>query len=108
VFAGSGTFRDASSPQVVQNELDPAARHAGVDIGNRSLILFDRGDVAWLRGYCHLLMAFGECYLAHDGKELFAGTASRTIGTLVKTLVGRGDPKLMFDAEVSIELSSGN
>jgi hypothetical protein len=46
--------------------------------------------------------------VTHDGKELFAGTASRTIGTLVKTLVGRGDPKLMFDAEVSIELSSGN
>jgi hypothetical protein len=39
------------------------------------LITFDRGDVAWLRGYCHLLMAFGEFYLAHDGKELFERTA---------------------------------
>jgi hypothetical protein len=39
------------------------------------LITFDRGDVAWLRGYCHLLMAFGEFYLAHDGKELFDRTA---------------------------------
>ncbi len=39
------------------------------------VIAFDRGDVAWLRGYCHLLMAFGEFYLAHDGKELFDRTA---------------------------------
>jgi hypothetical protein len=39
------------------------------------LITFDRGDVAWLRGYCHLLMAFGEFYLAHDGRELFDRTA---------------------------------
>ena len=39
------------------------------------LITFDRGDVAWLRGYCHLLMAFGEFYLAHDGRELFERTA---------------------------------
>jgi hypothetical protein len=39
------------------------------------LITFDFGDVAWLRGYCHLLMAFGDFYLAHDGKELFDRTA---------------------------------
>jgi len=40
VFAGSGTFRDASDPRGVLNELtnqrDP--------VGNRSLVLFDRGD----------------------------------------------------------------
>src|SRR5262249_50741265 len=28
--------------------------------------------------------------VTHDGKELFTGTANRTIGTLVKTLAGRG------------------
>jgi hypothetical protein len=39
------------------------------------VITFDRGDVAWLRGYCHLLMTFGEVYLAHDGQELFDHTA---------------------------------
>jgi len=44
VFAGSGSFRDASSPQAVQNELDPAGTLAGARAGNRSLILFDRGD----------------------------------------------------------------
>ena len=45
VFAGSGTFRDASEPRAVRNELagdtsPPAERAAG----NRSLVLFDAGD----------------------------------------------------------------
>ncbi len=41
-----------------------------------------------------------------DGKELYRGTPSRTIGTMLKTLVGRGDPKLVFDAEVSVAIPS--
>ena len=45
VFAGSGQFRDASGPQAVRNEL---ADEAGIidsrAVGNRSLVLFDRGD----------------------------------------------------------------
>jgi hypothetical protein len=39
------------------------------------LVVFDRGDVAWLRGYCHLLTALAEIVLAHDGQELFDCTA---------------------------------
>ncbi len=35
------------------------------------VIAFDRGDVAWLRGYCHLLMAMSEMMLAYDGHDLF-------------------------------------
>ena len=46
--------------------------------------------------------------VTHAGKELFAGTPPRTIGTMLKTLAGRGDRKLMFDAEVSVELPSTN
>jgi predicted esterase len=38
------------------------------------------------------------------GKELFAGTAPRTIAVMARTLNGRGDPKLIFDAEVAVEL----
>lgn len=34
-------------------------------------IAFDRGDVAWLRGYCNLCMALGEMILAHDLRALF-------------------------------------
>ena len=40
VFAGSGTFRDASEPRAVLNELTNERDSAG----NRSLVLFDRGD----------------------------------------------------------------
>ena len=38
------------------------------------VIVLDRADVAWLRGYCHLLMAHVEVCLAHDGRELFDHT----------------------------------
>jgi quercetin 2,3-dioxygenase len=45
VFAGSGTFRDASGPLGVPNELTGKVDDAGRDeTGNRSLVLFDRGD----------------------------------------------------------------
>ena len=47
VFDGSGSFRDASAPrQVLTERVTPAAAgDAGYDpAGNRSLVLFDRGD----------------------------------------------------------------
>jgi redox-sensitive bicupin YhaK (pirin superfamily) len=40
VFAGSGTFRDASAPRAVRNEL----MNDEYDLSNRSLVLFDSGD----------------------------------------------------------------
>ncbi len=45
VFAGAGTFRDASAPQAVLTEsaVDPNAP-AQYDAKNHSLVLFDRGD----------------------------------------------------------------
>ena len=45
VFAGSGSFRDASDPQAVLTEsgVDPNAP-ARYDARNHSLVLFDRGD----------------------------------------------------------------
>ncbi|MGH9655461.1 MAG: pirin family protein [Bryobacteraceae bacterium] len=45
VFAGSGTFRDASDPQAVLTESAlPGAAETVYDATNHSLILFDRGD----------------------------------------------------------------
>jgi redox-sensitive bicupin YhaK (pirin superfamily) len=51
VFAGSGTFRDASPPRDVQTDHVGAAAPTTPDVvpgsgdtGNRSLVLFDRGD----------------------------------------------------------------
>jgi quercetin 2,3-dioxygenase len=50
VFAGSGTFRDASDPQGVLTEeaADPNAP-ARYDASNHSLVLFDRGDEVVIR-----------------------------------------------------------
>jgi redox-sensitive bicupin YhaK (pirin superfamily) len=45
VFAGSGTFRDASAPQGVLTEaVDGSDAIARERTGNRALVLFDRGD----------------------------------------------------------------
>ena len=45
VFAGSGTFRDASDPQAVATEQVGGAHDGEFDlVTNRSLVLFDRGD----------------------------------------------------------------
>ena len=45
--------------------------------------------------------------VTHAGKELYSGTPVRTLNTMIQTLVGRGDPKLMFDAEIVVELPAG-
>ena len=42
--------------------------------------------------------------VTHAGKELLSVTPKRTIATLINTLEGRGDPKLMFSAEVSVKV----
>jgi redox-sensitive bicupin YhaK (pirin superfamily) len=48
VFDGSGSFRDASTPRPVQTEqVGEDGRDTGTtrsSVGNRSLVLFDRGD----------------------------------------------------------------
>lgn len=55
---------------------DPAIAEASKEF----VIVLDRADVAWLRGYCHLLTAHGELYLAHDGRELFDHTGPLFFG----------------------------
>jgi redox-sensitive bicupin YhaK (pirin superfamily) len=44
VFAGSATFRDASAPRGVRNELAGEAATGAGETGDRSLVLFDSGD----------------------------------------------------------------
>lgn len=41
------------------------------EMANSLTFAFDLGDVYWLRGYCHVLMAFGEFLLAYDWHESF-------------------------------------
>ncbi len=45
IFAGSGSFRDASEPQIVQTEIvGQEVPTPSQTLGNRSLVLFDSGD----------------------------------------------------------------
>jgi redox-sensitive bicupin YhaK (pirin superfamily) len=45
VFAGSGTFRDASDPREIKTEIvRPDSVDDAAYVGNRALVLFDRGD----------------------------------------------------------------
>ena len=46
-----------------------------IEKAEQFFIKFDRGDVHWLRGYCHLLSTVCDIYLAHDSKDLFERTA---------------------------------
>ncbi len=38
---------------------------------------FDRGDVAWLKGYCHILAGVGEMLQALDAQQAFEASAHR-------------------------------
>jgi len=58
-------------PVMRQFRLTPNGREADF------VIAFDRADVDWLRGYCHLLSALSEIMLAYDGQGLFDVAAHR-------------------------------
>ena len=68
-FIGDGKSSDRFS--TILNRYLGGGRNLALD--ESLLVVFDRGDVAWLRGYCHLLMALAEVYLAHDSQDLFDG-----------------------------------
>lgn len=77
-------------------------------------IAFDRGDVEWLRGYCHFLAAWGELLLAVDGQDVFDCSAHlflKAVDTPHKFLTEErlpiddnllvsawNDPRVLFDA----------
>jgi hypothetical protein len=72
-FNGDGALADDESLWQIYARFN---RRPGVtpEAARELVIAFDRGDVDWLRGYCHLLMATGELILAHDFDELFRET----------------------------------
>ncbi len=66
VFDGSGTFRDASDPRAVATEqVGTPAAGGPDDAGNRSLVLFDRGDEVTVRAGEH-----GIRFLLVSGKPI--------------------------------------
>ena len=44
--------------------------------------------------------------ITHQGQKVFEGKVNRLIKTQIQTLQGRGDPLLVFDAEVSVTIPS--
>jgi hypothetical protein len=44
--------------------------------------------------------------VTYHGKVLHEGVVPRTVATQIKTLAGRGDAKLVFDAEVAVDVPS--
>jgi hypothetical protein len=70
-MTGDGKFDPEERLFRLYAQLNAAAREqpTAEAAAKEFLITFDRADVAWLRGYCHLLMAMSEAYLAHDGQE---------------------------------------
>jgi hypothetical protein len=70
------------------------------DEAEKFVIAFDRGDVAWLRGYCHLLSALAEAYLAYDARDLFNHSAHLVFARPVTPytfLKNPGDPQRWFN-----------
>ena len=73
---GNGKAEPDERLFTLYGDLNAAARNQVTpEAAKEFLISFDRADVAWLRGYCHLLMAISEIYLAYDAHELFDHTA---------------------------------
>jgi hypothetical protein len=72
-FVGDGTSRTTLVD--VLKKLTGQRRFEFLEKNPKFLVRFDRGDVAWLRAYCHLLSALLDAYLALDGKFLFDAEA---------------------------------
>jgi len=68
---GDGTADDSEALWRVLNATLGGGGSIPPEAAERFVVSFDRGDVAWLRGYTHLLSAMVEFALAHDGKPSF-------------------------------------
>lgn len=49
-------------------------RVVGAAADKDMLVVLDMGDIQWLRGYCHLLVAMGDFILGYDERDLFNST----------------------------------
>jgi len=68
-------------------------------------ITFDKADVHWLRGYCHLLSSLNEFILAHDWKESFDRTGHlffAKVDSAFQFLNKKPQKRFWFDSETEI------
>jgi hypothetical protein len=61
------------------------------------VICFDGSDVAWMRGYCHLLMGMGESWLAYDSHEWFERTGHLLFPRVKTPYTFLADGKKVFE-----------
>ena len=77
-FDGDGIGGEHESLLAVLAGIDPrggANRSRQADVQQPGFpVTFDRGDVAWMRGYANLLAAIAEFWLAHDFEPMFEQT----------------------------------
>jgi quercetin 2,3-dioxygenase len=99
VFAGSGSFRNASEPKAVKTDnMGGAAAAGGDDVSNRSLVLFDRGDEVTVQAGEHgirFLLVSGKPIeepvawygpiVMNTEEELRTAMAEMRAGTFIKT-----------------------
>jgi hypothetical protein len=69
-FNGDGKADEDETLWKVYGNFNRGA-NATVEAARAFVVAFDRGDVDWLRGYCHVLSALTEALLAHNFEELF-------------------------------------
>jgi hypothetical protein len=69
-FDGDGKAGDDETLWKVYGRFNPGA-NVSADAARTFVIAFDRGDVDWLRGYCHVLSAMTESLLAYDFEDIF-------------------------------------
>jgi hypothetical protein len=84
-------------------------------VAERFIISHDRADVAWLRGYIHLLSAMAEFLLAHDWQDGFdttfqmlfpnAGLPNAALNDYRAAMVQRFDPAPVADLIAFIHLA---
>ena len=67
---GDGTLSEEETLWRIFGHL-AGRRNLDAEEGEAFMIGLDRGDVDWLRGYSHVLMAFAEFLLAHDFSATF-------------------------------------
>ena len=72
-FDGDGKADEDETLWKIYGKFNRGA-NASAEAAKSFVIAFDRGDVDWLRGYCHVLSALAEVLLAHDFEDLFNRT----------------------------------
>jgi HEAT repeat protein len=66
---------------------------------------FDRGDVAWMRAYCHLLMGMLDFYLSFDTEQLFNLSADKLFAKPERRFRGEDAEELaMLPAELRLTI----